>query len=100
MPVRFCYSVSIMTPTTLLLIAFIVFLLVVVFAAPRSKVASIAALAVCVPIAAFSVFGFLASSEPGIDGTPWKIGYAILFLGAGLGFVRSLRTLFRKAPQG
>lgn len=32
----------------------------------------------CVPVATFSVFGFLAAFEPGI-GIGWKIGYATLF---------------------
>lgn len=34
--------------------------------------------AICIPIAAFCVFGFLASFEPGV-GSGWKIGYAIVF---------------------
>ena len=30
----------------------------------------------CLPVAAFSVFGFLASFEPGVT-IGWKMGYAI-----------------------
>ena len=37
--------------------------------------------AVCLPVAAFSVFGFLASFEPGIT-IGWKIGYTILGVGS------------------
>lgn len=33
----------------------------------------------CMPVAAFSVFGFLASFEPGVA-IGWKIGYATLFV--------------------
>lgn len=33
---------------------------------------------VCAAIAAFSVFGFLASFEPGVA-IGWKIGYALVF---------------------
>jgi hypothetical protein len=35
-------------------------------------------------IAAFCVFGFLASFEPGV-GPAWKIGYAVVFVVALLG---------------
>jgi len=42
--------------------------------------ASLASLAV----GAFSVFGFLASFEPGVS-PAWKVGYAVLFAAAILG---------------
>lgn len=34
--------------------------------------------ALVVPFAAFCVFGFSASFEPGVH-TAWKVGYAVLF---------------------
>jgi hypothetical protein len=41
-------------------------------------------------IAAFAGFGFAASFEPGA-GIGWKLGYAGLFLTAGLGVAAALR---------
>ena len=35
----------------------------------------------CLPVAAFSVFGYMASFEPGV-GSGWKVGYAVLFFAA------------------
>ncbi len=45
--------------------------------------------AISISVAAFCVFGFLASFEPGVS-VSWKIGYAILF---GVGLLLALQAL-------
>jgi hypothetical protein len=54
-------------------------------------------LATCASLAigAFSVFGFLASFEPGVS-PAWKIGYAVVFAMAILGAALPWRSRARK----
>jgi hypothetical protein len=66
-------------------------------AAPKSKTAAAGAAVAFLLFAAFAVFGFLASGEPGVNTMPWRIGYTLLFLATGFGLFKSGRSLFRPA---
>ncbi|MCA9054808.1 MAG: hypothetical protein KDA75_13295 [Planctomycetaceae bacterium] len=52
--------------------------------------------AVCLPIAAFCLFGFLAAFEPGVT-VGWKVAYAIL--GSGSLAAAVLPWLLHRSPE-
>lgn len=81
--------------SSLLLIGIAVTVSAIVFRQRLPKAAKLLLSLVCLPLAAWSVFGFMASFEPGVS-IGWKLGYAIAFLAllaAGTSpWLRSTRT--------
>lgn len=62
---------------------------------PSSKVTAAGAAVSFAMFAAFSVFGFIASGEPGVNTLAWRFAYSIVFLASTLGVFKSGRSLFR-----
>lgn len=65
-----------------------------------SKPAAAATIIVLLPLAAFAVFGFLATFEYTFaEAWGWRIAYVALVLASLAGIARSSMALFRKSPS-
>jgi hypothetical protein len=89
------YSSWAMAVPLILVLIFAAILSVALLVAPRARFAAAGAAVICLLIAAFSIFGFLASAEPGNDTVTWRIAYSTVFFFASAGLVRSLLLVFR-----
>ena len=86
------------------LIPLLVFLLIAAAAitaavkAPRvnKPIRIVAALVFC-PVALFSIYGFMASMEPGESNIPWRVLYPIVFLATASAIGR---LVFPKSARG